>query len=290
MPSEAARGLDVGGALAWAAEALAHLESPRSEALALVATLLGLPRPQMIAFPERKLTALQIDALQDWLARRSAGEPLAYLSGRRGFRELELLVQPGVLVPRPETELLVELALDRLPPPGAGPLSVADLGTGSGAIALSLARARPDTHCLATDTSPVALATARANAEAHDIRNVEFLQSDWWAQLPRQRFQLIASNPPYLAAREPELLGDGLCQEPREALVGGEDGLRSLVCIIAGAPGYLARGGWLVLEHGHRQASAVQALMRAAGFGLINTRADLAGLPRVTLGSWSHGA
>jgi release factor glutamine methyltransferase len=286
--------ITVGLALARATAALTHLPDPPAEARALLAALTGHPRSRLMAFPEHALGAPEAGRLGAWIARRANGEPLAYLSGRRGFGELELAVTPAVLVPRPETELLVELALahlpapDSAPDPGAGP-DCLDLGTGSGAIALACARARPDSRWLATDRCPRALGVARRNASTLGIGNVRFVAADWWQGLGGGRFALVASNPPYLAADDPALEGDGLCHEPPTALVGGSDGFRDLARIIDGAPARLAPGGWLLLEHGATQGAAVRAMLQAAGFLAIATHADLAGQPRVSLGRLPGG-
>jgi len=277
--------IDVGTALAQAAMALAHLPDPGGEARALLAALTGNSRSRLLAFPETLLTAEQAARLPVWIDRRADGEPLAYLSGRRGFGTLELLITPAVLVPRPETELLVDLALARLPgmAPGQQPLCV-DLGTGSGAIALACARARPDTCWLATDRCPRALVVARANAERLGIGKLRLLGSHWWRGLGAARFDLVVSNPPYIAAGDPALAGDGLCHEPAAALVSGADGLADLAEIILGASAHLAPGGWLLLEHGATQGEAVRAGLRDAGLVEVASFPDLAGLPRVSLG------
>lgn len=275
----------VGTALAQATVALAHLPDPGGEARALLAALTGNSRSRLLAFPETLLTAEQAARLPVWIDRRADGEPLAYLSGWRGFRTLELLITPAVLVPRPETELLVDLALARLSemPPGQRPLCV-DLGTGSGAIALACARARPDTYWLATDRCRRALAVARANAERLGIDNLRLLGSHWWRGFGAARLDLIVSNPPYIAVGDPALAGDGLCHEPAAALVSGADGLADLAEIILGASAYLAPGGWLLLEHGATQGEDVRERLRGAGFVEVASFPDLAGLPRVSLG------
>lgn len=216
--------------------------------------------------------------------RRVAGEPVAYLTGRRGFWSFELQVTPDTLIPRPETELLVELALTHLPPDRV--LQVADLGTGSGAIALALAHERPRAQVLATDASPAALDVARANATSLGIANIAFAQGDWCAALEQRRFDLIASNPPYIAAGDPHLALGDLRREPAAALASGVDGLDAIRRIVAGTPLHLVAGGWLLLEHGMEQGDAVRGLLRDAGFVDASTDRDLEGRDRVSSGRW----
>jgi len=215
------------------------------------------------------------------VARRAAGEPVAYLTGVRGFFGLDLAVTPATLIPRPETELLVELALARLP---AGNARLADLGTGSGAIALAIARERPDAAVLATDASVHALAVARANAQALDVANVRFAHGDWYAPLAGARFDVIASNPPYIEDADPHLAQGDLRFEPASALSSGADGLDAIRVLAAGALAHLAPGGWLLIEHGLEQGAAVRALFDEAGLVEVVTERDLEARDRVTLG------
>jgi release factor glutamine methyltransferase len=216
--------------------------------------------------------------------RRVAGEPIAYLDGRRGFWTFELQVTPDTLIPRPDTELLVELALARLPPDRD--LRVADLGTGSGAIALALALERPRARVLATDASAAALAVARTTADALDAHNVTFAQGDWCAALGGERFALIAGNPPYIAAGDPHLESGDLRHEPAAALASGSDGLDAIRAIVARAPSHLIAGGWLMLEHGWEQGAAVRGLLIDAGFADVRTDRDLGERDRVSSGRW----
>jgi release factor glutamine methyltransferase len=256
--------------------------TPRLDAEVLLGFLLGQPRARLLARPDTPVdvaTGRRYDAL---LARRAAGEPLAYLTGRRGFWTLELAVDGRVLVPRPETELLVELALARLP--AAGAARVLDLGTGSGAIALALAAERPRLAVTAVDRSSAALAVARSNAAALGLGPIDWREGDWFGAVPGQRFELIVSNPPYLAADDAHLGDDGLRFEPRDALVAGPNGLECLAAIAAGAARHLQPGGWLLVEHGATQGAAVRELLAGAGLVEIATTADLAGLPRVGQG------
>jgi release factor glutamine methyltransferase len=210
--------------------------------------------------------------------RRLAGEPVAYLLGHKEFFGLALQVDARVLVPRPDTETLVEWALAQLPPAG----HVIDLGTGSGAIALALAHARPDAAVTAVDRSADALAVARANAERLGLA-VQFVQGDWLQGLAG-RYDLVVSNPPYIAEADPHM--DALGHEPRGALVAGADGLDDLRTIVGSAGAHLRPGGWLLLEHGHDQAETVCALLRAQGFGEVHSRSDLAGIARCSGGQW----
>lgn len=208
---------------------------------------------------------------------------MAYLLGRRGFWTLDLAVGPDTLIPRPETELLVEQALQRLP--SGQPCRVADLGTGSGAIALAIASERPLAQVVATDRSAAALAVARRNAEALGLASrVGFREGDWFAPLAGERFGLVASNPPYIREGDPHLGQGDLRHEPPSALASGADGLDALRAIVAGAPGHLEPGGWLLLEHGHDQGPAVRALLSDAGFVDVATVPDLEGRDRVGLG------
>jgi release factor glutamine methyltransferase len=243
----------------------------RLDAQLLLAHRLQRSRAWLIAHDDEPVDAA---ALEPLLARRGLGVPLAYLVGQREFHGLRLDVNEAVLVPRPETEALVDWALEL---PGAA--SAVDLGTGSGAIALALKQRRPTTAVCASDASAQALAVARGNARRLGLE-VEFALGDWWAPLAGRRFALALSNPPYISAGDTHL--DALRHEPQSALVAGADGLDALRCIVAGAPAHLLPGAWLLLEHGHDQAEAVRALLRAAGFEAPVTRADLAGLPRCT--------
>lgn len=215
------------------------------------------------------------------MERRAAGEPIAYLTGNCEFYGLEFRVTPAVLIPRPETELLVDLALERLPVEGRA--RVLDLGTGSGCIAVSLGRQRPRMEVWAADAAPAALEVARDNALRLGA-TVRFVRSDWLADLAGERFDLILSNPPYVAAGDPHLSRGDLRFEPASALVAGEDGLNDIRRIVAAAPAHLAPGGWLLFEHGYDQAQRCRALLTAAGFGQVTSWRDLAGIERVSGG------
>lgn len=215
--------------------------------------------------------------------RRQAGEPVAYLLGEKEFAGLNLRVDARVLVPRPDTEVLVDWTLDTLPVPGTLTPHLLDLGTGSGAIALAVATRRPDVLVTATDASADALAVAQANAQRLGLP-VRFAHGAWLAAVPGERFAVIASNPPYIAEGDPHLAA--LAHEPMAALTAGADGLDDLRTIVAQAPASLQPGGWLLLEHGHDQAAAVRALLFAQGFEAVSSRKDLAGIERCSGGRW----
>ena len=252
------------------------------DAAVLLAHVLGRARAWLYAHGGDPVEATTADAFRALLDRREAGEPVAYLCGQRGFWTLDLAVTPDTLIPRADTELLVELALQRLP--GDRALRIADLGTGSGAIALALASERPRARVLATDASAAALAVAADNARRLALDNVEFHQGDWFAALPGQRLDLVASNPPYIAADDPHLAQGDLRYEPAGALASGADGLDDIRRIIADAPGHLLPAGWLLLEHGWTQGAAVRALLQAGGFADVATVQDLEARDRVSLG------
>ncbi len=268
--------------LARGAAVLARvLEQPNLDAGILLAFSLGVPRVRLRSHPEEPRTPEDMQRYLALIERRAAGEPLAYITGIREFWTLELRVTRDVLVPRPETELLVErgLALCRLER-----ARVVDLGTGSGAIALSLAAERPAWSVLATDASAAALAVARDNARRLGLK-VEFELGNWFAGLPARAFDLVVSNPPYVDAHDPALLT--LKDEPRQALTPGADALADLRAIIQAAPEHLLPGGWLALEHGAAQGSAVARELVARGFGSVRSHRDLAGHERVTEGQWT---
>ena len=255
----------------------------RLDAQRLLGHQLQRERAWLIAHDDAELDAAAATAFAQACQRRADGEPLAYLTGERGFHGLILQVTPAVLVPRPDTETLVDWALDllRLWPP-VPPPRVLDLGTGSGAIALAVAHRHPPAQVSATDLSPTALAVAQANGQRLGLA-VDFKRGSWWQALPDAvRFDLVLSNPPYIAGDDPHLAA--LRHEPTLALTPGGDGLAALREIIAGAPAHLAPGGWLLLEHGWDQATAVAALLRSAGFERVATRFDLEGRPRCTGG------
>ncbi|MCI1012363.1 peptide chain release factor N(5)-glutamine methyltransferase [Herbaspirillum sp. C7C2] len=246
----------------------------------LLCHALRLTRVQLITQSERRLDQAESDALKALFARRLRGEPIAYIVGLREFYGLDFRVTPDVLIPRPDTELLVELAMERLPTGGA----LLDMGTGSGAIAVSIAHSRPDAVVTALDASAAALAIARENAAAHQAR-VTLLESDWYGALAKdQRFAVIASNPPYIVEGDVHLSQGDLRFEPVDALTDHGDGLSDLRTIIDGAPAHLLAGGWLLMEHGYDQAAAVRALLAGTGFTDVQSWRDLAGIERVSGG------
>lgn len=253
-----------------------------ADAALLLAHALGKSRSWLFAHADDALGEAEAARFDVLLARRAAGEPVAYLTGWRGFWTLELAVTPATLVPRPETELLVDLALARLPVDA--PVRVADLGTGSGAIALAIASERPRAQVLATDASSEALDVARGNAARNGIGNVAFRLGSWLQPLGEDTFDLIASNPPYIAEGDPHLARGDLRFEPAMALSCGADGLDAIRVIVRDAPACLRRGGWLLLEHGWDQGDAVRALLAAAGFADVATERDLEQRDRVSLG------
>lgn len=267
--------------LAVAAERLGG-DNARGEAELLLAHVLGRTRAWLFAWPEHIASAEQIATFERLVESRRDGAPVAYLLGRRGFWSFDLAVSPAVLIPRPETELLVELALERVPTGEA--IELADLGTGSGAIALALAHERPHAHVVAIDASAAALAVAYANAQRLGIGNVRFAHGDWYAPLGAARFALVASNPPYIAADDPHLSRGDLRHEPLSALASGHDGLDAIRAIVADAPAHLLAQGWLLIEHGWEQGAAVRELFAQRGFAEVHSVRDVAGHERVTLG------
>jgi release factor glutamine methyltransferase len=264
-----------------AGQALAAAAIEPREARILLAAASGFSQASVIAHPERELPEEVARRFAGMAARRRAGEPLAYILGRREFYGLELAVGPAVLIPRPETELLVELALERLPADSEA--AVLELGTGSGAIALALKRLRRRARLVAVEASAAALEFARRNA-ARLALEVELRHGRWFEPVAGERFGLIVSNPPYVATGDPHLAQGGLSFEPRGALVSGADGLDAIREIAHGAPAHLAPGAWLLLEHGMGQERAVRGLLGAEGLEEITTWPDLAGIARVTGG------
>ncbi len=263
------------------------------EAQHLLAACLNMPLIAQHTEPERLLDAQQLEKLRAWTERRASGEPLAYLTGRREFWSLEFAVTPDVLVPRPETELLVERILrhgdeltKRLTNRPTTPIQVVDLGTGSGSIAITVAHERPDWLCTAVDVSSKALAIATENAQNLVAGRVTLRQGSWFEPLSDQHFDVIASNPPYVDSEDPVLNGDSLAFEPLLALTAGPDALAALNHLIEQAPRHLATGGWLCLEHGADQGVAVRQRLVARGYAHVVSHRDLAGHERVTEGQW----
>lgn len=247
----------------------------------LLAAALGKSRSYLHTWPERIVSSEAADTFAGYLARRRAGEPVAYILGQQGFWKLDLEVAPHTLIPRPETELLVEAALELLP---ARPARVLDLGTGTGAIALALASECPPWQVVALDRVPEAVALAERNRERLGLVNAQVRLSHWYDAVAGERFDLILSNPPYIAADDPHLVAGDVRFEPSSALVAGQDGLDDLRVIIAQAPDHLSAGGWLLLEHGYDQAMAVRELLTGHGFIEVASRLDLAGHERISMG------
>ena len=260
----------------------AALRIDRIDAEMLLLHLLGRDRSWLFLHGEEGLGDADATAFDVLVMRREAGEPVAYVTGTRGFWTLDLEVTADTLIPRPETELLVELALARIDPDA--PARIADLGTGSGAIALAVASERPAAVVVATDVAKATLAVAVRNAQALAVGNVWFRRGDWCGALGHDRFDLIASNPPYIATGDRHLDEGDLRHEPPRALSSGVDGLDAIRAIAAAAPGHLVPGGWLLLEHGLDQGPAVRALLEQAGFVAVETARDLEDRDRVTLG------
>ena len=259
----------------------ARRKLPASEARLLLGHVLDQSAAWLLAHGEQVLDEDDLLAFASLVARRAGGEPVAYLVGRREFFGRDFEVSPAVLIPRPETELLVDIALANV---GAGETArILDLGTGSGCIAVTLALELPQAQVTAIDASAIALAVARRNADRYSAR-LRFVQSDWFDALGEESFDLIVANPPYIAAADPHLAAGDLRHEPVTALASGTDGLDALRRIIAGAPAHLAPGGQLWLEHGYDQAPAVQELLFAAGLTEVKQHRDLAGIIRVSGG------
>jgi len=256
--------------------------SARIEVQCLLQAVLQVNRAYLLTHPEQQLESEQQAHYTALFGRRLRGEPIAYLLGEREFYGLTFKVTPATLIPRSDTELLVELALARIPQRGA--LRVLDLGTGSGAIALSIAHARPDIEVTAVDASPEALDVARENVRHLSLGNVRLLRSDWFSALPGERFDLIVSNPPYIADGDAHLAQGDLRFEPRAALASGADGLDDIRRIVADAKEHLHTGGWLLFEHGYDQAERARELLGAAGYAGGFSARDLAGIERVSGG------
>jgi len=258
---------------------LAGSESPKRDAEILLGFVTGRSRSWLIAFDETALTQSEQDRLAALLARRVNGEPIAYLIGEREFWSLPLSVSPDTLIPRPDTELLVEQALAHLP---AEPAAVLDLGTGTGAVALAIASERPDCRVTGVDRIQGAVELAQRNAQRLGIHNAAFRLSNWFNALAGQRFAVIVSNPPYIDEADEHLRQGDVRFEPQSALVAADGGLADIRIIAAQAGEALLPGGWLLLEHGWQQAQAVQAILRAAGFVNVATARDYGGNDRVT--------
>ncbi|SEQ49908.1 release factor glutamine methyltransferase [Pseudomonas sp. NFACC02] len=248
----------------------------------LLAAALGKPRSFLHTWPERIVSTEAAQAFDGFLKRRRTGEPVAYILGQQGFWNIDLEVATHTLIPRPETEMLVETALELLP--GAIPHRLLDLGTGTGAIALSLAKDRPQWTVTAVDRVDEAVELAERNRQRLQLDNAHVMRSHWFSAVDGQRFDLILSNPPYIPSNDPHLVEGDVRFEPSSALVSGTDGLDDLRLIVSQAPAHLEAGGWLLLEHGYDQGPAVRELLSRHGFEQIQTRRDLGEHERITFG------
>lgn len=262
----------------------AQIDSPTAQldAELLLAFVIEKPRSYLYTWPDKTVSEAQVAAFMALLERRQCGEPVAYLLGRQGFWTLDLQVAEHTLIPRADTELLVEAALQLADASSA--LKVLDLGTGTGALALALASERPQWAVTGVDRIESAVALAQNNQRQLQLANVEFLSSHWFSALTAQHYDLIVSNPPYIADNDPHLQQGDVRFEPLSALVSGPDGLDDIRLIIAQAPSYLTANGWLLLEHGFDQASTVRELLQQAGFIDVSSQRDLSGHQRISLG------
>lgn len=267
--------------LTWLRQQLPPEEATR-EAELMLCRVTGLTRTQLRTYPEKDVSDTQQKQLSAWVQRRSQGEPLAYILGDTEFYGLKLSVTPDTLIPRQDTELLVDAALELIPE--RAPWTVLDMGTGTGAIAIAIAHHRPIAQVTALDASKASLAVAQDNACALRLPSIRFIHSDWFSALGQQRFDVIISNPPYIAQNDPHLQATSLPYEPISALTSGVDGLDDIRLLVQQAPKHLNSDGWLLLEHGYDQGAAVRHLMQSAGFSSIATHRDYGNNDRITLG------
>lgn len=264
-------------ALTWAQHAI-----DRIDARLLLQYALEADHAFLLTYPDQLLTSQQADQFSRLVTQRIHGMPIAYLIGERAFYDLTFKITEAVLIPRPETELLVELALKRIPADQS--CKILDLGTGSGAIAITIAKHRPQSQVIAIDLSADAVAVSRWNARNLRVNNVHIMTGNWFNELAEEKFDLIVSNPPYVAENDPHLQQGDLRFEPQLALSAGANGLACISCIINGAPIYLVNGGWLLLEHGYNQAAGCRRLLENTDFSNICSYPDLAGIMRVSGG------
>ncbi|QJR79692.1 peptide chain release factor N(5)-glutamine methyltransferase [Alteromonas pelagimontana] len=270
-------------ALQWAKAELAQGESPLLDARILLARSINQSLTYLFTWPEAILTDAQWRTFCAFIERRQKGEPIAYISGERDFWSLSLAVNPATLIPRPETELLVELALARLP---SSRPTVCDLGTGTGAVALAIATERPDALITGVDVVPAAVSLAKENAKRNKLEHVCFVHSEWFSALSDKRFDMIVSNPPYVEETSAFLQEGDVRFEPKSALTSGPDGLKDIKIIIEQAPDWLHHQGWLLLEHGYQQGQAVHTFFNQRGFHQVTTVKDGSGHDRITMGLW----
>ncbi len=282
----AARDDTVEHALALGRRQLANHADAYKEALLLLQHVSGKNKEHLIAHPELNLSDEHWHQFRQYLQRRNRGEPIAYITGLKEFWSLPLHVQPGVLIPRPETELLVETALSLIATTDAA--RVLDLGTGSGCIALAIASERPAASVIATDVSDLCIRTAIQSAATLNIKNVQFARSDWFESLNTTSFDIIVSNPPYISQDDPDLQQQVRTYEPESALIAAQNGLQDLKNIIRSARSFLDQNGTLLLEHGWRQGTAVRDYFTQCGYAQVTTKKDLQGHERITIGSYSH--
>jgi len=272
--------MNISQALKYGAETLLASESPDVDSQVLLCHVLACTPTYLHMWSDKDLTIEQQTQFKQLITQRQQGQPVAYITGQRGFWSLDLKVTDATLIPRPDTELLVTLALTKL----QDQMSVVDLGTGSGAIALSIAHEFPNTKVFAMDFSWSALEVARENTLSHNLKNVSFWQGHWLAAISEQQFDLIVSNPPYIEQHDPHLSEGDVRYEPLTALASGIDGLDDIRLIIKQAQTCLKSSGWLMVEHGYHQSQQVQALFRAAGFDNISAHQDFGGQDRVVIG------
>jgi release factor glutamine methyltransferase len=269
--------------LAHAANTLSsHSDSPLLDAEVLLGFVFGKPRTYLRAWCDNTLTEHQLAMFETLIKQRQQGTPIAYLTGTREFWSRDFKVTPDVLIPRPDTELLIELILDLIPKDKA--VNLIDLGTGSGIIAVTLAAERPKAHVTAVDASLAALEVAQHNAQQHQLTNIEFYQSDWFANVPKSLFDLVISNPPYIDPNDEHLQHGDVRFEPKTALIAEDQGLRDIQIIADQAHGYLKPAGHLLIEHGYNQAPQVQAIFNRLAYDKVQSYQDLSGQPRVTYG------
>jgi len=279
--------LSIQQALARAPELQSCSDSWQLDAELLLAEALATTRETLHTWPERLLAPDALQRFEEMFERRRQGEPVAYILGRRDFWDFQLLVNSHVLIPRPETEILVECALKLIADNVAQAQHIADLGTGSGAIAIALARELPQSRVTAVDLSSAALDVAKSNAERLQVGNIDFREGSWCAGLPENQFDLLLANPPYVAESDAHLQSGDLRFEPITALVAPDAGLGDIKIIVEASRAVLREGGWLLIEHGFQQRAAVAAVFAANEFGNIECKQDYAGQDRVTLGQWS---